>query len=78
MTPTKIERKMNELLRQHGDIDLIVYHDRKSGKEVGKYKMSNVPVRNSADFKEVERIIKEGPPRHIKIDVPEQPKTPTP
>ena len=69
MTQSKIETKMNELLHQHGDIDLVVYHDRKTGNEVGRWKMSNVPIKNTADFREVERILKEGAPRHIKIDV---------
>ena len=67
MTQSKIETKMNELLREHGDIDLVVYHNRATNDVVGKYKMSNIPVRNTADFKEVERIIKEGAPRHIKV-----------
>ena len=69
MTQTKIENKMNELLRQHGDIDLVVYHNRKTGAEVGRWKLSNIPIKNTADFREVERILKEGAPRHIKIDV---------
>lgn len=69
MTQSKIETKMNELLRQHGDIDLVVYYDRKTGNEIGRWKMSNVPIKNTADFREVERILKEGAPRHIKIDV---------
>lgn len=68
MTQSKIETKMNELLRQHGDIDVVVYHDRRTGKEVGRWKMSNIPIRNTADFRELERILKEGAPRHIKID----------
>lgn len=69
MTKSKIETKMNELLRQHGDIDLVVYNDRKTGEEVGRWKLSNIPIKNTADFREVERILKEGAPRHIKIDV---------
>lgn len=69
MTQSKIETKMNELLRQHGDIDLVVYHDRKTGAEVGRWRLSNIPVKNTADFREVERIIKEGAPRHLKIDI---------
>lgn len=68
MTQSKIETKMNELLRQHGDIDVVVYHDRRTGKEVGRWKMSNIPIRNTADFRELERILKEGAPRHIKVD----------
>ena len=69
MTQSKIETKMNELLREHGDIDLVVYHNRATNDVVGKYKMSNIPVRNTADFKEVERILKEGAPRHIKVKI---------
>ena len=69
MTQSKIETKMNELLREHGDIDLVVYHNCATNDVVGKYKMSNIPVRNTADFKEVERILKEGAPRHIKVKI---------
>lgn len=67
MTQSKINAKRQELINKHGNIDIIVYIDYATHIELGRLKLSNIPLRNTADYNEVERILKEGAPRRIKV-----------
>lgn len=68
MTQSKIDLKMGELVRQHGDIEVVVYRDGQ-GNRLGGYRLSDVPVRNTADYKEILRILKNGAPRYITVHI---------
>lgn len=70
MTQSKIERLRKELIEKHGDRDLIYLVDERSGKRVFTLTISNIIIKNSADLKEVERIIKSGTTRTRRVPLP--------
>lgn len=67
MTQSKIERLRKELIEKHGDRDLIYLVDERTGKRVFTLTISNIIIKNSADLKEVERIIKSGTTRTRRV-----------
>ena len=70
MTQSKIERKRAELIEKYGDRDLIYLVDEKTGKRVYTLSVSNIIIRNTADLKEVERIINSGTTRTRRVPLP--------
>ena len=67
MTKSKIERIRQELLAQYGDIALVRLFSKKSKQLVKEYTLANVGINNTADMKEVQKIIREGRPRTYSV-----------
>ncbi len=70
MTQSKIERLRKELIEKHGDRDLIYLVDERTRNRVFTLTISNIIIKNSADLKEVERIIKSGTTRTRRVSLP--------
>ena len=87
MTHSKIERLRKELIEKHGDRALaaeiapevprdralINLVDTKTNKVWYVLRISNIIIQNSADLKEVERIINSGTVRNRRVDAPPMP-----
>ena len=73
MTHSKIERLRKELIEKHGDRALINLVDTKTKKVWYVIRISNIIIQNSADLKEVERIINSGTVRNRRVDAPPMP-----
>lgn len=73
MTHSKIERLRKELIEKHGDRALINLVDTKTNKVWYVLRISNIIIQNSADLKEVERIINSGTVRSRRVDAPPMP-----
>lgn len=71
MTQSKIEKLRKELIEKNGDRALIHIVDKKTNAVIVTLRISNIIIRNNADFKEVERILKEGNPRTRRVDMSE-------
>lgn len=67
MTRTKIERLRKELLDEHGDFALIRIFSKQTKSLIREVTISNVRINNTADWKDVQEIMRSGRPRHVYI-----------
>ena len=67
MTKTKIERIRKELIEKHGDMELLKVFSKATRALVATVKLSTAKIMNTADMKEIQRIIKEGHPRQLMV-----------
>ena len=65
MTHTKIERLRKELLEEHGDIVLFRIFSKQTKSLIREVTLSNVRIINTADWKNVQEIMRSGQPRHV-------------
>ena len=73
----KVKTKKNDSIKnrktqtrvdwENGDIVLIKAFSKATRKLVGEGKLSTIKIKNTADYKEILRIIKEGRPREIMV-----------
>lgn len=78
MTKSKLDRLRAKLIEKHGDRTLVIIIDRATNNEVFHVKLSNVNINNTAELKEVERILMEKEPRRRRVSIPKPPKEETP
>ena len=67
MTHTKIERLRKELLDEYGDIVLFRIFSKQTKNLIREVTISNVRINNTADWKDVQEIMRSGQPRHVYI-----------
>jgi len=65
MTQTKIERLRNEMIAEHGDVTLLKCISKETRNVVSTVTLSNASIKNTADMKEVQKIVKSGKPREV-------------
>ena len=67
MTKTKIERIRQELMDRHGDIVIMRLYSRKDRSLLKEVMLSEITLRNTADVKDLQKLIKERKPRSIVV-----------
>ena len=67
MTQTKIERLRNEMIAEHGDVTLLKCINRETHAVMSTVTLSKASIKNTADMKEVQKIVKSGNPREVYV-----------
>ena len=67
MTQTKIERLRNEMIAEHGDVTLLKCINRETRAVMSTISLSQAKIKNTADMKDVQKIVKSGKPREVYV-----------